>query len=95
MHKICIKFASKLIGLMKLFLENVVQGFGKALVESVVAELGDGITPEVRSALQATVFAVRSAAGVCPIDKQHRQSMASTLKAANQDGSLGPKTFTK
>ena len=77
-----------------IFLE-IVKGFGKALVESVMAELGDRITPEIRGALQATVFAVRSAAGVCPLDKKHRQSMASTLKAANQDGSLGSKTFTK
>ena len=64
-------------------------------METVTAQLGDRITAEVKSALHATVYAVRSAAGQCPVDKKHRKSIGETLKAANQDGSLGPKTFAK
>jgi len=60
--------------------------------------LGERITPEVKGALQATVRAVRSAAGVggrCPISQTDREVMRSTLKAANSDGSLGSKAFAK
>ena len=56
------------------------------------------MTSEINSALQATIKAVRSAAGVsgrCPVSETDRSSMRSSLKAANQDGSLGRQTFEK
>ena len=68
------------------------------MIETVVAELGASITPEIKGALQATVRAVRAAAGVggrCPVSESDREIVRATLKAANVDGTLGPKAFAK
>jgi hypothetical protein len=55
---ICIIFCHQIDWFNETIFGYFAQGFGKSLVESVVAELGDRISPEVRNALQATVFAV-------------------------------------